>query len=254
MTGWIARLAKEAGVEKITDAEYLVAQYDAELLYLDEKLTEIFDVLKKTGLDEDTLIMIMSDHGEEMYEHKIFFDHHGLYDSNLHTPMIAKLPGQVEGKRISHHIRHKDIAVTMLDLVNVDIPKEMKGMSLMPFLNGDVPDRWRDDSLLTEENSWMSKYALRKDGYKLIKARAKDWHGFPPRELYHIPSDPYETHNLMESDSKLADEMDTELESRVAEKLRLYGRTADPLIEQGLSPMGMRAWEWLEKMKERKNE
>lgn len=254
MTGWIARLAMEAGVKKITDAEYLVAQYDTELFFLDEKLSDLFDTLRETGLDEDTLVIVMSDHGEEMYDHKIFFDHHGLYDSNLHTPLIIKLPKQAKGQRINHHVRHQDIAVTLLDLVGAKIPDEMMGMSVAPFLKGELPDNWRDDSLLTEENSWMSKWALRKNGYKLIKARAKDWHNFPPRELYHIPSDPHEIHNLIESDSKLADEMDAELEAIIAEKLKLYGRTIDPLIEQGLSPMGMRAWEWLKKMKESKKE
>ena len=52
--------------------------------------------------------------------------------------------------------------------------------------------------------------------------------------------------------SKLADEMDAELEARIAEELKRYARTVDPLIEQGLSPMGMKAWEWLKKIKERR--
>jgi len=121
-TGWIARLAKEAGVEKLTDAEYIVAQYDAELLYLDDYIIELLDVIKSAGLEEDTFIMFMSDHGEEMYEHGIFFDHHGLYDSNIYTPLFAKLPGQTEGRRVSQHVRHQDIAVTLLDLAGLTVP------------------------------------------------------------------------------------------------------------------------------------
>lgn len=251
ITGWIAKLAEEAGVERITDAEYIVAQYDAELVYLDEHLSHLFDAIGESNLDEDTAIFIFSDHGEEMYEHGIFFDHHGLYDSNIHIPLIIKVPGQSEGGRVIHHVRHQDLAVTALDLVGLDVPKEMVGLSLVPFLYGGTPSKWRDDSLLTEENSWMSKWALRKGGFKLIKARAKDWHNFPPRELYHIPSDPYETHNLIEAELQLADEMDEELEARISEGLKRYGRTKDPLIEQGLSPMGRKAWEWLEKMKKK---
>ena len=247
-TGWIAQLAIEAGVEKITDAEYIVAQYDAELAYLDDQIIEVLDLLDYTGLGEDTFLIFMSDHGEEMYEHGIFFDHHGLYDSNIHTLLIAKLPDQTKGNRISHHIRHVDISSTILDIAGIETPKEMAGKSFAPFLKGEVPDNWRDDTLLTLENSWMSKWALRKNGFKLIKAREKDWHGFPPRELYHIPSDPGETHNLIEADSKIADEMDNELEAMISEQLKLYGRSVDPLIEQGLSPMGKRAWVWREKL------
>ncbi|MBM3212532.1 hypothetical protein FJZ33_09940, partial [Candidatus Poribacteria bacterium] len=196
-TGWIAQLAIEAGVERITDAEYIVAQYDAELAYLDQHIADVLDTLEYTGLEENTFVMITSDHGEEMYEHGIFFDHHGLYDANIYTPLIARLPGQAKGIRISHHIRHTDIAPTILQVAGVDIPKEMPGKSLLPFLIGKKPETWRDDTLLTLENSWMSKWALRKGGFKLIKAREPDWHGFPPRELYNLPSDTGETHNLI---------------------------------------------------------
>jgi len=247
-TGWIAQLAIEAGVERITDAEYIVAQYDAELAYLDQHIADVLDTLEYTGLEENTFVMITSDHGEEMYEHGIFFDHHGLYDANIHTPLIARLPGQAKGIRISHHIRHTDIAPTILQVAGVDIPKEMPGKSLLPFLIGKKPETWRDDTLLTLENSWMSKWALRKGGFKLIKAREPDWHGFPPRELYNLPSDTGETHNLIEAESKLADEMDKELEALISDELKLYGRTIDPLVEQGLSPMGKRAWKWLKKI------
>lgn len=247
--GWIKRLAQEAGVEKITDAEYIVAQYDAELVYLDEHIGILLNVINELGLDENTFIMFMSDHGEEMYEHGIFFDHHGLYDANIHTPLIAKLPDTSNANRITHHVRHEDIFSTILDVADVDIPDGIEGKSLLPFIKGDIPNKWRDDTLLTEENSWMSKWALRKNGFKLIKARAKDWHNFPPRELYHLSSDPKEMNNLVEAESKIADEMDKELESLISEGLKRYGRSIDPLVEQGLSPMGQRAWEWIKKSK-----
>jgi arylsulfatase len=246
--GWIKRLGDEIGVERITDAEYITAQYDAELVYLDEYIGTLLNVISETGLDEDTFIMFMSDHGEEMYEHGIFFDHHGLYDANIHTPLIAKFPKMLNS-RIAHHVRHEDITATILDVAGVAIPAEIDGKSLMPFIKGDMPEKWRDDTLLTEENSWMSKWALRKDGFKLIKARAKDWHNFPPRELYHLPSDPNEMNNLVEAEANIADEMDKELESLIAEGLKRYGRTVDPIVEQGLSPMGQRAWEWIKKSK-----
>ena len=45
ISGWIAQLAKDAGVDKITDAEYITAQYDAELAYLDDYIVELFDAL-----------------------------------------------------------------------------------------------------------------------------------------------------------------------------------------------------------------
>lgn len=123
----------------------------------------------------------------------------------------------------------------------------MEGMSLVSFIQGDLSDNWHDNILLTEENSWMSKWALRRDGYKFIKARAKDWHNFPPRELYYLSSDPGEMRNIVESDSVIANELDEELESRISEGLKRYNRKIDPIVEQGLSPMGQQAWKWIKK-------
>jgi arylsulfatase len=245
LTGWITQLTREAGVDRITDAEYLVSQYDSELYYLDVNLAALFDVLREAGIEDNTSVLIMSDHGEEMYEHGIFFDHHGLYEANIHCPLIAKLPNQERGLRIKDPVRHEDIATTILELADIDIPAKLAGRSLLPFMHGETPSAWREDILIAEENTWMSKWALRRQGFKLIKARARDWHGFPPRELYNTASDPGETRNLVEAESELADEMDEELEARIKESLIKYGRSKDPLVEQGLSPMGLRAWEWI---------
>jgi hypothetical protein len=55
--------------------------------------------------------------------------------------------------------------------------------------------------------------------------------------------------NLVEAESRIADEMDKELEARVSESLKRYGRMIDPIVEQGLSPMGQQAWEWIKKSK-----
>ena len=46
------------------------------------------------GLEEDTLVVIDSDHGETLYDHDCYFDHHGLYDCTLHVPLVFRLPGQ----------------------------------------------------------------------------------------------------------------------------------------------------------------
>ena len=244
--GWITRLAQEAEVEKITDAEFLVSQYDSELAFLDDQLRALFGELGTLGALDDTAVVFFADHGEEMYEHGIYFDHHGLYEGNIRVPLIMRLPGsRKQPATIAEEVVHADISPTILDLADADIPAEMVGRSLVNLVRGEDEQQHHDDGILLCENSWMSKWGLRKGGYKYIKARAPDWHSFPPQELYHVAADPSETRNIVESETGIATEMDEELEARVDEGCKKYGRAQDPLVEQGLSPMGRRAFKWI---------
>ena len=65
-------------------------------------------------LQEDTLIILTSDHGESRTEHEIFFDHHGLYDVTSHGPLILFAPKLLtEAKRISALVQHVDLVPTL---------------------------------------------------------------------------------------------------------------------------------------------
>jgi arylsulfatase A-like enzyme len=66
-----------------TDAEYIIAQYDAEVAYMDNCIQSILQKLNDLGLEEETLVVFTSDHGETLYDHDCYFDHHGIYDCTL---------------------------------------------------------------------------------------------------------------------------------------------------------------------------
>ena len=74
----------------VTDINFPKAQYDAEIAYADACLAHVFTRLAGHGVLEDTLVLITADHGEEMDEHEMWFDHHGLYDTNLRVPRILR--------------------------------------------------------------------------------------------------------------------------------------------------------------------
>jgi len=119
------------------DKDYIIAQYDGALAYMDACIGNIFAELQALGIEEETLVAIDSDHGETLYDHDCFFDHHGLYDCTLHIPLVFVYPGKVPaGKRFKDYTQMKDIMPTILDLMGVKHNLSFDGRSLAPLLKG----------------------------------------------------------------------------------------------------------------------
>lgn len=224
--------------DHITDAEYLRALYDAEIRYCDEGVGKLLKKLDALKIADDTLVVLLSDHGELMYRHEIFFDHHGLYDGNLHVPLILRHPSLKQG-RMPQCVAHVDLAPTILDLCGVEIPSAMEGTSLAPLLRGerDMPGR---EFVVSEECTWQMKWSYRTPTHKFILAREQDFYGTPTRELYDLRADPDELHNAVEDDGDTASALEARLEAWIAEKMQRSGLTTDPLVAHGIT-LG-RAW------------
>ena len=225
---WFSKLG-----EGITDAAYIEALYDGEIRYCDEGVGQLLGALESLGLADDTLVVVTSDHGELMYRHGIFFDHHGLYDGNLHVPLIFRHPS-VAPKRIPHLAAHVDLAPTLLDLCGLDIPEAMEGASLAPLIRGEAVEPVRD-FVVSAECTWQMKWAIRTTTHKFILAREPDFYGTPMRELYDLQTDANELNNIAEQDAETARLLEAQLESWIAEKMRQNELTEDPLIAHGIT-------------------
>lgn len=217
----------------ITDAEYITAMYDSEIRYADDGLKNLLATLEEVGVADDTLVVIFSDHGEIMHRHKIYFDHHGLYDEDIHVPLIIRLPGK-GGRRIPHLVQHIDIAPTILDAAGIEIPGEMEGSSLIPYLTGR-----RDEPiypyLVTEECTRLMKWALRTKEYKYILSKGPDYRKYPPEELYDLRKDPGEENNIVADEPATATELKGILEGWVRKMMEKNGLKEDPLVANGLT-------------------
>ncbi|MBM3471759.1 MAG: sulfatase [Armatimonadetes bacterium] len=227
------------------DAEYVVALYDGEICHADEGVGQVLQTLQECGHAEDTLVILLSDHGEMHYRHDIFFDHHGLYDGNIRCPLIVRWPGVVEpGTRVTDFAQHVDVAPTILSAFDLDVPPAMEGQSLVPLLTGShTPLR---DFITSQECTWQAKWAIRDDTHKLILARLPDLHGNPTRELYDLRTDPDELHNLADQQPDLARTLEERLEAWIAAGMAKNGLTEDPVATHGIS-LG-KAWEeWIAK-------
>ena len=218
----------------VTDAEYITAMYDQEIRHVDEGIGQVIDTIEEAGLADDTLILVIGDHGENITEHNIYVEHRSLYDTVLHVPFVMRWPGHIPaGTRIKSMIQHHDIAPTLLEAAELEVPFEMDGESIWPLLSGASTKGGRD-RVIACECSWQSKWCLRTMKYKFILARIPDRWGLPDRELYDLETDPNELNNIATDLPEVARSMEAELETWIHEQMALTGRTVDPLSEHEL--------------------
>jgi arylsulfatase A-like enzyme len=219
----------------VTDARYVAAQYDAEIAYNSAHLGAFFDELRKRGLYDESLIVAFSDHGEVLTDHEGYFDHHGLYDDNLHVPLIMKLPDREHaGRRVDTMVQMTDLPVTLLRAAGLAVPPAMEGADLLQLPAG--TDRAPHENLYLGEGTWQVKRGVRTRDWKFIRAASDsyehNWHASPVRELYNVATDPREQVNLANVEPEVAAELERRLDDWLA---RMKDRCGweDPLLEDG---------------------
>ena len=214
----------------IRDIDWVVAQYDSSLAYMDACISRIMTRLEELGLLENTLVVITSDHGESLAEHGIYFDHHGLYEQTIHIPLILHLPGAIPGgSRFSETVLQQDLLPTLLDVMGTGeaIKKlHIDGKSMLPIIEG--VEHWTRDEIYLSECTWMKKQGWRTSRFKLIQALEPDLYGFPPWELYDLTGDPGERNNIADDKPGIVKSLRERMESWKSRRMAESGKP-DPL-------------------------
>jgi hypothetical protein len=121
------------------DREQIVALYDGAVRMFDDQVGEMLAFLEKSGLADDTIIVLFSDHGECLYENGYGTGHgdhlRGPYASNM-TFGVCSPYEDFKGRRIVPTVRDIDIAPTLLDPAGIRPPGSFKGRSLLPVMRG----------------------------------------------------------------------------------------------------------------------
>ncbi len=197
-----------AGERKVTeyDIEHIRNCYAGELLQLDEWIQEIFDVLKEKHIWDNTLIIISSDHGEDLYQHNNHFFHHpSIYNTSLHVPLIIKFPDSEYKGIIDQNVSIMDFMPTLLEYFGIETEYRMTGESLMPLIRGEVKGKERYVYAESENNKILSIIG---DKWKFIynpdNVEAKTQYGNPypigEEEFYDLKSDRLETDDLTQGE------------------------------------------------------
>ncbi|HEX5067199.1 MAG TPA: sulfatase-like hydrolase/transferase [Myxococcota bacterium] len=118
------------------DREKIRALYDGEVASADALLAPLLARLDAPDLRESTVVVILSDHGEEFWEHGSVLHAHTLYQELLHVPLLLRAPGRDGGVRIAARVSLLDVVPTLLQLLGVPAPPDAQGRSLVPLLDG----------------------------------------------------------------------------------------------------------------------
>jgi arylsulfatase A-like enzyme len=179
-----------------------VKDYLRSALSIDESVGRILDALAESGLDQNTIVFYSSDQGFYLGEHG-WFDKRFMYEESFSTPLLVRWPGKIApGSQNSDLGQNIDFAPTFLDLAGVDIPDDMQGQSLVPLLEGDTPNDWRN--ALYYHYYEFGKHAahhvhphegVATQRYKLIRFYGGEIPGGEEWEWYDLQEDPQEMNN-----------------------------------------------------------
>lgn len=184
-------------------SQYAGRLYDGEVAYADSQLARLFDYLRKSGLYDRTLIVLLSDHGEALGEHGE--EEHGffIYNSTLHVPLIFKLPrGEAAPRVVNRVVGTIDVAPTLLELAHLHdlLSRQFQGTSLVSDIlgkgSGSARPVYSETYYPRDSFGWSELACLTTERFKYIQA--------PRPELYDLAHDPEELRNLYGENSALA--------------------------------------------------
>jgi iduronate 2-sulfatase len=166
--------------------------YYASVSYIDQLVGYIMSSLSELGLAENTVVMLIGDHGWHLGEHNLWSKHNLLHNA-IHSPMLLKIPNGPSNKRISELTEFVDIYPTLTKLANIDLPLEveetLEGSSLIPLINNSVAN-WKNAAFCRFENG---ETIITKE-YTYTEYIKQD--GRIERMMYNLKNDPEENINL----------------------------------------------------------
>ncbi|MBI2108558.1 MAG: sulfatase [Parcubacteria group bacterium] len=175
------------------------AWYDGKIRDADDRLGLFLSELENRDILNNTLIIVYSDHGTEIYEHKRFDHGYSLYNELIRVPLIIKWPNKNIGKIISTQVRSIDVLPTIFDIVGIPKnelwQKQIRGESFLPVISGKDKNN-RPVFSETNYRAYTYKRSLiTPEEWKLIVTMENG-----EVELYNLKKDPKEITNLAKND------------------------------------------------------
>jgi len=192
-----------------TPAERHINNYDSEIAYVDAYVGKVVAKLKALGIYDDTVIILTSDHGEAFQDHGLFFHGQNLYDEVIKVPLLIRVPGW-KPRRVEGPISLVDVAPTYLDLMDISVPQDFEGQSLVATMLGKapVPDRPIFSELLPYTN-WKEHHKVIIQGnLKYIRVLTSN-----TQQLYDLSKDPKEKNDLSRTNKEDVEKMRAKLDA-----------------------------------------
>jgi choline-sulfatase len=185
--------------------------YQGAIAFIDSQIGRLMTFLDARRLTDRTVLVIVGDHGESLGEHGERT--HGLfiYEAVTRVPLIVRTPDrELRGRRVPEVVRSVDVMPTLLDLLHVEAPQSIAGISLLPRMNGaaDASDleAYSETMYPRYHFGWSALRAVRVGRFKFIAA--------PHPELYDLHDDPGEERNVYGLRPALAASLMARLQAR----------------------------------------
>ncbi|MCO5238440.1 MAG: sulfatase-like hydrolase/transferase [Chitinophagaceae bacterium] len=185
------------GIEQYTWKEWAVymQHYYAMISQTDDAIGMILKALKELELDDNTVVIFTSDHGDAAGSHGLIDKHYVMYDEEVRVPLVVKWPGVVKPGTQSDQIviNGLDLSATIPQMAGFTFMQGV-GRSLIPLLEGEIPGDWRQYAFSDYNGQQFGLYVqrmIRNDQLKYI------WNLTDVDELYDLQKDPWEMNNLI---------------------------------------------------------
>ena len=172
--------------------------YDSSLAYLDDQVGRLLSELERRQVLQHTVVVITSDHGEELGEHGLFDHGNSLYRTALQVPLVIAGPGIPRGRRFAEAVSLRDVAATIVTTAGLGAGAHFPGRSL-------VSDERNAETRRSPVLSELSRTSGQPDWFPVSKGDMKALlyqrnrciqNGDRTYELYDVASDPWERHDL----------------------------------------------------------
>jgi arylsulfatase A-like enzyme len=230
---------EKAGIDPEPFVQHDRDWYDGSIRAMDVEMGRLLQSLRTLGLDDRTLIVFLSDHGEEFLEHGRMFHGQTVYGELTRVPLIMRWPGGLSGGRVVNEmVQSIDVMPTLLALGGIEAPEGVQGQSLSPLLSAEEATRteWRRRPAITEKAVTeggaapppheTESYAINDGQWKLVRnvLRAD---GTPEFELYDAVQDPLDKTNVASAHGDVVERLAKALEGwkAMAEKAKLASDT-----------------------------
>ncbi len=218
---------------------HLTNLYDAEIAANDRSFGLLLSGLEERGLLEETMIVFVSDHGEEFQEHGGWTHGHNLNSETLDVPLVIRFPDRGRGERVEDVVQHIDILPTVLDYLGIAVPGHVEGRSLLPLVGSPAAAGRRQIPAFSFVDLEGRPHLAVVDGdWKLIERL--EGPGLVLTRLYDRSEDPAETRNLVLERPILARYLERLIEARAKEERLLTTSEAelDEETENALRALG----------------
>ena len=166
-----------------------LASYFALVTLTDEHVGRLLQVVDRSPLSDNTVVIYLSDHGEMAGQHGIW-QKQCFYESSVRVPLIVRGPNLAEGIRVNQNVSLVDVMPTLLDLAQTPIPDGLRGRSLLPSLRGDTAP---EDVVVAEYHA----QGMLNAGYMAKKGNIKyNYYVGLSAQLFDLAADPGEFTDL----------------------------------------------------------